>query len=86
MKNSFSYGRTPWPEPRPKLRVGKWYLFKPLSVLQQEMKAEKKNKGEESFRGCVVGEYGRFYLIDSGAYRTTIHKASLGIDWKAVEL
>ena len=46
MKNNFSYGRTPWPEPRPKLRMGKWYLFKPLSVLQQEMKAEKKNKCE----------------------------------------
>ena len=85
MKNNVSYGRAPWPEPRPKLRVGKWYQFRPLSTLKREMKAEKKNKGEESFRGRVIDDCGRFYLIDCGPYRTTMHKAALGIDWKAVE-
>ena len=53
MKNNFSYGRAPWPEPRPKLRVGKWYLFKPLTALQKEQKCEQ-YKGDRAFKARVI--------------------------------
>ena len=84
MKNNYNYGRTPWPEPRPKLRVGKWYLFKPLTALQKEQKAEQ-YKGDRAFKARVVGEYQRFYLLETKNYMTTILKAIVGVEWEAIE-
>lgn len=84
MKNNFSYGRAPWPEPRPKLRVGKWYLFKPLTALQKEQKCEQ-YKGDRAFKACVIKEYQRFYLLETENYMMTMLKSALGIEWEAVE-
>ena len=84
MKNNYNYGRTPWPEPRPKLRVGKWYLFKPLTALQKEQKCEQ-YKGDRAFKARVVGEYQRFYLLETEHYRTTMLKAIVGVEWEAIE-
>lgn len=83
MKNNYNYGRTPWPEPRPKLRVGKWYLFKPLTALQKERQCD--CKGEQPFRARVIQEYPRFYVMETAHYTMTMHKAALGIDWEARE-
>lgn len=84
MKNNYNYGRTSWPEPRPKLRVGKWYLFKPLTALQKEQKCEQ-YKGDRAFKARVVGEYQRFYLLETENYMMTMLKSALGIEWEAVE-
>lgn len=84
MKNNFSYGRAPWPEPRPKLRVGKWYLFKPLTALQKEQKCEQ-YKGDHAFKARVIKEYQRFYLLETENYMMTMLKSALGIEWEAVE-
>lgn len=84
MKNNYNYGRTPWPEPRPKLCVGKWYLFKPLTALQKEQKVEQ-YKGDRAFKARVVGEYQRFYLLETEHYTLTMLKAVLGIEWEAIE-
>lgn len=84
MKKNFNFGRTPWPEPRPKLRVGKWYLFKPLTALQKEQKCEQ-YKGDRQFRARVIKEYQRFYLLETGNYMMTMLKSALGIEWEAKE-
>lgn len=84
MKNNFSYGRAPWPEPRPKLRVGKWYLFKPLTALQKEQKCEQ-YKGDRAFKARVIKEYQRFYLLETENHMMTMLKSALGIEWEAVE-
>lgn len=84
MKNNFSYGRAPWPEPRPKLRVGKWYLFKPLTALQKEQKCEQ-YKGDRAFKARVIKEYQRFYLLETENYMMNMLKSALGIEWEAVE-
>ena len=84
MKNNFSYGRAPWPEPRPKLRVGKWYLFKPLTAMQKEQKCEQ-YKGDRAFKARVIKEYQRFYLLETENYMMTMLKSALGIEWEAVE-
>ncbi len=85
MKNNFSYGRTPWPKPRPKLRVGKWYLFKPLTATQKEQKCEQ-YKGDRAFKARVAKEYQRFYLLETENYMMTMLKSALGIEWEAKEL
>lgn len=84
MKNNYNYGRTPWPEPRPKLRAGKWYLFKPFTALQKEQKCEQ-YKGERQFRARVIKEYQRFYLLETEHYRTTMLKAIVDVEWEAIE-
>ena len=84
MKNNFSYGRTPWPEPRPKLRVGKWYRFKPLTALQKEQRAEQ-YKGDRAFKARVAKEYQRFYLLETENYMMTMLKSVLGVEWEAKE-
>lgn len=80
-----SLGREAWPKPRPKLKVGKWYQFKPLTVLQKEQKSEQ-YKGDRKFRARVVKEYSRFYMLETEHYMTTMLKAVVGIEWEAKEL
>ncbi len=80
-----SLGREPWPKPRPKLKVGKWYEFKPLTALQKEQKSEQ-YKGDRKFCARVVGEYQRFYLLETENYTSTMLKAVVGIEWEAKEL
>lgn len=70
-------GKKYWPDPRPNLRVGKWYRFCEI--------VERKN-GDGPFKGKIIARYTTFYLVSCENYITTIHVNSIGIDIEAVEI
>ncbi|MEE0434434.1 MAG: hypothetical protein UDB11_03390 [Peptococcaceae bacterium] len=74
-----------WPEPRPNLRVGKCYRFKPILDGGKARRVDTK-KNESPFAGRVIRRYPTYYLIETDRYLTTLHANCIGIDIEAVEL